>query len=177
MFEKVRTAVHLYNAALRQLDALSQFLCFYRVFENLAGNNGKAWIESTLGGPMDYVVPVLCARQSRHSVKRMVDRSVLGLIRFDRLMQGRSRFNVIEVPRARALRRLSMLRQEGSDDDTAKRLYNANRCGIVHGASIRRHDFSEDFRAVALDLPLIRFLARLAIEEAVAANPSTVAPT
>jgi hypothetical protein len=167
-FEKVRTAVHLYNAALRQLDALTQFLCFYRVIENLSGDNGKAWVEQTISGTMDYTVPVFCLREQRVSARKLINPAVFGRIRGDRLKTSNDRFNVLEVTRARALHRLDTLRQNGPGSDVAKRLYKENRCGIAHGSSIRRHDFSSDFQEVARDLPLMRFLARVAIEEAIA---------
>lgn len=167
MFKNVGTAIHLYNAALRQLDPLTQFLCFYRVVENITGNNGKGWVESTLPGPMDYKGPVWCVK-TRRSIKTLIGKAEYRRVRLKRFTNNRGYFNVLEVTRAKALQRLATLRREGSDADIAKRLYNGNRCGIAHGSDIRRHDLSDDFRNIVQDLPLIRFLARLAIEEVLA---------
>jgi len=169
-FKNVGTAVHLYNAALRQLDPLTQFLCFYRVVENITGNNGKRWVESALSGRMDYEVPIWCVK-TRRSMKSLIGQAEYRRIRSKRFNNDRGYFNVLEVTRAKALLRLAALRRKDSDADIAKRLYNGNRCGIAHGSDIRRHDLSDDFREIVRDLPLIRFLARLAIEGALKPAP------
>lgn len=162
-FETVATAIHLYNAALRQIDPLTQYLCFYRAIENVAGNNGKQWIETTFAGPFDYASPIWCVA-SFHPLKDLVSPALQHLLRPDRLNGEENRFNVLEITRAKAMHRLTALRADSSDRDIAKRLYNENRCGIAHGTDIRRHDLSDDFLAVLQDLPLIRYLGRLAIE-------------
>src|SRR4030095_7281240 len=38
-YSKVRLAIHLYCAALRQSDPLTAYLCFYRIIENCSLNN------------------------------------------------------------------------------------------------------------------------------------------
>lgn len=173
-FGNVRTAIHLYNAALRQVDPLSQYLCLYRVIENVASNNGKAWVTTALAGTLDYAVPIQCARERGTDLRKIIGAKVYSLMRKERLASDVRYFNILEVTRARAVRRLNDLRNNGtSDSNIADRLYAENRCGIAHGKKIRQHDFSEDFREVVRDLPLIRFLARLAIEEAIANRKKT----
>lgn len=163
MFESVPTAIHLYNAALRQIDPLTQYLCFYRAIESIVANNGKKWIESTLSGQMDYATPVWCLPSSK-PLEDLISPALKPLLRNDRLIGEEDRFNVLEVTRAKAQYRLESLRRGSSDDQIANRLYNENRCGIAHGSRIRRHDLGDDFLAVLQDVPLIRYLARIAIE-------------
>jgi hypothetical protein len=67
--------------------------------------------------------------------------------------------------RAEALLRLQKLHSILDNQAIAKRLYNDNRCGIAHGGTIKRHDLADDFVEIAKDLKLIRYLARIAIEE------------
>jgi hypothetical protein len=137
--------VHLYSLALRQIDPLSEYLCYYRVIESASRSNGLGWLEQNLGR--------------------------LESARFGMLSAGpgdprkRRRVNLFTVLRRRAIARLRNLLNTMSYADIASRLYHTNRCGVAHGQSIRRADFSTDFRDVYLDGFVLKLMARLAIED------------
>ena len=169
VFSHVRNAIHLYNAALRQTDPLSQYLCFYRVVENIARNNGKSWIKDKIGHPsFDYFTPVWCeANDEGHS---LVSQEIHSYVRIDKLLSDKQRMNLIEIARANALYQLHQLRVSLDDSNIAYRLYNENRCGIAHSKEIKFHDLGKDFWSILQDLKLIRYLARLAIDESLISN-------
>lgn len=160
----VRQAIHLYCAALRQIDPLTAYLCFYRVIENCSRTNGKDWIQSIIESdlttssiawyecPPDAIVP--------EYVKNTVRLEYL-----TKIHQNQKWTNLFEVVRAIAVHRRNELIQNSTPTEIAKRLYNDNRCGIAHGNEIRTHDFANDFLEVLRDLKLLRLLARIAIEQ------------
>jgi hypothetical protein len=169
-YADLRIAVHLYNAAMRQLDSLSQFLHFYRIFENLQSGNGKTVLRKVLDGSLEYkssayVHPLPGIPPQEHAVLQAVAPDVEQHIREAKLAGPDHRINVTEVRRAEALARLAVLRSQGmSTTAIVDYLYSETRCGIAHGQRIKRHDLGSEFVALARDAKLIRYLARLAIE-------------
>jgi hypothetical protein len=146
----VSQEIHLYSVALRQADALGEFLCYYRVIESATRSNGKAWISSALD--------VLPAHDYGH----------IG-IGHEGVRRAR---NLLSIWRSKALRRLSVLRQRfGSPAGIAGYLYNTNRCGIAHGKDIVRADITQSYFEVVRDTYLLKLLARLAIDQKL--QPST----
>jgi hypothetical protein len=164
VFSDVSKAIHLYNAALRQADPLSQYLCFYRVVENITHKNGKSWIKDKIGNPsLEYSTPIWC--EVCNKWYSLVSPEIRPYIRIDKLLSDKQRINLVEVARANALYQLHQLRSSLDDSNIVHRLYNENRCGIAHGTEIKLHDLGDDFRSILNDLKLIRYLARLAIDE------------
>jgi hypothetical protein len=141
--------LHLYSVALRQADALGEFLCYYRVIESAAHSNHKAWVTAALD------------RLGSHD---------FGQIQIGRDFEPRHRRrNLLGIWRRRALLRLSALRKHhGSTAAIAKYLYNTNRCGIAHGNEIVRADITPSYFDVVRDTYVLKLLARLAIDERVA---------
>ena len=164
-------ALHLFNAALRQADPLAQFLNYYRVIENLTPHDGTAWIEAAISTTLEYKTTILIDRptsmssNSRMRLEDSVASELLACVREGKLHADKDRWNLTELLRSQALTRINQLTAELSDKEIASRLYGTNRCGIAHGRNIRRHDLDRDFEDVMADLPLMAYLARLAIEE------------
>jgi len=144
-YQSVAKEIHLYTLALKQIDPLHEYLCYYRVIESIAENNGKNWLEKNFDRLPSYKFGFLPAGTDDQIPHR--------------------RINLFTVLRRRAVKHLRNLSKNMSYDDIAKRLYNKNRCGIAHGKSIRWLDFSADFEEVFLDVYLIKMMARLAIED------------
>lgn len=143
-YAPVAQEIHLYAVALRQVDALSEFLCYYRVIESATTSNGKAWIASSLynlpGHDFGYIA-----------------------IAHERVRRPR---NLLSIWRRRALRQLSELRNRyGSATEIARYLYNSTRCGIAHGRQIVRADITPSYFEVVRDTSLLKLLARLAIDD------------
>lgn len=53
-YSKAAKELSLYSTAVRQLDPLSEFLCYYRVIESVSGTNGKDWISKNLSRLESY---------------------------------------------------------------------------------------------------------------------------
>lgn len=168
-YGRVSQSLHLYNAGLRQTDPLAQFLNYYRIIEGLSRSNGKAWVENAIGAMPDYKINLYV----RHGVgdrvgttfKQTIEASARKHLRSDRLAGPRGLHNFSEVLRAYSVARLNELAVKLSNREIAKQLYNINRCGIAHGQDIRRHDIGLDLKEILGDLRLIRYLARVIIEE------------
>jgi len=169
-YQELSLAIHLYAAALRQSDPLSQYLCFYRVLENINRTNSKSWVEDTIEC-IDQVKlePIwhLSSRDSSFPIELMDHIDQTGIL------DGHQRINVAEIARSYALRQIINLRDHMENKEIAKRLYNENRCGIAHGKEIKPHDLGSDFSSILNDLLLIRLLARIAITQKVEINPSS----
>jgi hypothetical protein len=136
--------IHLYAVALRQVDALGEFLNYYRVIESATGSNGKTWVAAALD------------RLQTHDFGGI-------LITHDLAFRTR---NLLSIWKRRALRRLSTLQKEhGSSSTIAKYLYNVNRCGIAHGTNIVKADITLSYFNVVRDAYVLKLLARLAIDE------------
>lgn len=143
-YARVAKEVHLYATALRQADALGEFLGYYRVVEAATTSNGKVWIADALGRVRSHnfgVIPI--AHEEDHRPR-----------------------NLLRILRRRALRRVSTLRSTyPSSSKIAAYLYNVQRCGIAHGQRIVRADITPSYFEVVRDTYVMKLLARLAIDE------------
>jgi hypothetical protein len=147
LYGPVAQEISLYASALRQLDALSEFLCYYRVLESAAQTNAKEWTTSHLA--------------SLQSID-------FGYIYIGHTMDLQERpKNLLSIQQRRALKRLAQLRSKcGSDLEVAKHLYDVNRCGIAHGKTrVLRSQFTRQYFDVWRDAILLKMLARIAITE------------
>jgi hypothetical protein len=149
-YKFVSKEIHLYSFALRQIDPLAEFLCYYRVIESASKSNGLNWLEQNLGRLKFVRFGMLPAGQADNNRKRSI--------------------NLFTALRHRAAIRMRELLKTMTYEDVAKRFYYTNRCGIAHGHSIRRADFSTDFREVYLDCFVIKIMARLIIEDKLSAQ-------
>jgi hypothetical protein len=169
VYARVSQSLHLHNAAVRQTDPLGQFLNYYRIIENLTGTNGKSWVERSVGSLGDYKLNIFATHAVVHDRRRVrlidcVDRTARKHLRKARLYQRAKAYNFTEVLRACAVARLDELKTH-TEQQIARRFWNTNRCGISHGNTIRRHDIDTDFKEILADLKLVRYLARLIIEQ------------
>jgi hypothetical protein len=142
-YSALSDAVHLYATALRQFDALSEYLGYYRVLENILHTNAKQWIANNL------------------SRLRQFDFGDLTATAFIK------KFGVFTVYRRRALARLRTLNRALGAQSIEHYLYNENRCGIAHGQIIKRSEFGSDYFSVVKDCYILKLLARMAIEDKV----------
>ncbi len=143
-YARTANEVHLYATALRQADALGEFLGYYRVVEGATASNGKAWIARALD------------RLRTHD---------FGFIPIAH-EEDRSPRNLLGILRRRASRRLSTLMSTyQSDSEVAAYLYNVQRCGIAHGRRIVRADITPSYFEVVRDTYVMKLLARVAIDE------------
>jgi len=142
---EVAKELHLYTTALKQLDFLSEFLCYYRVLESVCQNNAKNWIESKLE-ELKYFRFGTTTCSDEHGTRLL---------------------NLFSIYRRRALARLRQLRNRFlTDRGVTKYLYNENRCGIAHGKDdIKKYDWGEDFFTISKDNQVLKLLARMAIHE------------
>ncbi|MGW0880342.1 methylamine utilization protein MauJ [Streptomyces sp. NPDC002671] len=144
-----RQLLALYVMALRQIDTLGAYLCIYRVLECADGRNGKTFIESHLDDIATYDFGAL-------KTKGM---ALPG--------QPTSDFDVFEAYRLQSLQRLSHLRAAMSDTDIAEHLYK-HRNGLAHGhpgrSTIVIQDYATQAATVEADFPLLKLLARIAVE-------------
>lgn len=136
--------IHLYAAALRQADTLTEYLFYYRVIESMTGSNGKTWLRGAI------------QRIRSHQF----DEIRIGMLD----EQGTS--NLMALYRRRALLRLnSLLKAHQTPAGLASYLYNVNRCGIAHGRRIIRADITPSYFEMVRDTYLMKLLARMAIDE------------
>ena len=145
-YSPVVGAVGLYATAIRQVDPLSEFLCYYRVIERTSASNGKKWIARSLDRLRDYDFGFLeFANSSRPAARPR---------------------NLFSIYRRRALNRLRKLKVELPGLNIQDYLYNENRCGIAHGRhGIKVYDFGQDVQSVAQDCYVLKLLARIGIED------------
>ncbi|AQT73250.1 methylamine utilization protein MauJ [Streptomyces sp. fd1-xmd] len=145
-FEGRQEALSLYTAAIRQVDFLSEYLGLYRVLEWPRKDNGKKFIEANLDELRDYDFGSLW------------------------MCEPASPLNQTEVPidvfatlRERALGRIEALRT--ADIGIPEHLY-ALRNGLAHGKQdLILNDLGPSVDAVAADLPVVKLLARMAVEK------------
>lgn len=146
-----RQLLALYAMAMRQVDTLGTYLCLYRVLECADGKNGKQFIEKNLVQIHAYDFGTLMTKGlTAPGGPTAVD------------------YDVFESYRDQAVQRVADLRAEGkSDKQLASHLYGF-RNGLAHGrpgaATIVLQDFGAQTEAVASDLPLLKLLARIAVE-------------
>ena len=148
-YARVSQELALYATALRQVDPLSEFLCYYRIIESVAGDNHKQWVERNLPRLSSYD---------------------FGFLRvFTDLVQPWERKrNLFTIYKRRAIARLHQLAQvrNRTDSQIAKYLYSENRCGIAHGKrDLKIFDFASTVEQISLDVYPMKLLARMAIEE------------
>lgn len=143
-FDSVREGLALYAMATRQVETMGEYLCLFRVLEWADGRNGVTLASAHLSNIGTHPFGNL---MSQAWPKRRVRRA-----------------NVFALYRRKALRRLAAFRARGeSDTAVAQHLY-AIRCELAHGARTVRLDRPPDVAEVARDLPIVKMLARLAIE-------------
>ncbi|MER7696749.1 methylamine utilization protein MauJ [Streptomyces sp. NPDC096095] len=144
-FNNRREALSLYASAIRQVDLLSEYLGLYRVLEWPQKDNGKKFIEAHLDEIGGYDFGSL----------QMAD---LGYHRGP----VEDPIEVFEVLRERAQGRIEALRT--ADIEIPAHLY-ALRNGLAHGKQdLVLNDFGPGVDAVAAELPLVKLLARIAVE-------------
>ncbi|MGP3737590.1 methylamine utilization protein MauJ (plasmid) [Streptomyces sp. GDS52] len=135
----------LYATAIRHVDLLAEYMGLYRVLETPRRDNGLGFITDHLDSLERYdfgkllTIPAFLPRHAEEPIE------------------------VFSVLRERALGRLEALRTAGID--TARHLY-AIRNGLAHGKQdLILNDFGNAVDAVAADLPLLKLLARIAVEQ------------
>lgn len=135
--------VGLYAMAARQAEILSEYLCLYRVLEAADGSNGKTFATSALGD-----IPI----------RDFGDLRIIGMD-----SSYGTGVNAFEQYRSKAVAELARLATEGVTDVPAY-LYRI-RNSLAHGKrntlhARRREGFERAVRA----LPVVKLLARLAVE-------------
>lgn len=147
-YSKVTKELSLYSTALRQLDPLSEFLCYYRVIESVTGTNGKEWISKNLPRLRNYD---------------------FGFIEFGidaRAGLLKRRTNVFSIYKRRALVRLMDLNNKLRGIKIAEYFYHENRCGIAHGKTqVKEYDFKYNIEELSKDVYILKLLSRIAIED------------
>ncbi|SEG26133.1 hypothetical protein SAMN04489712_104120 [Thermomonospora echinospora] len=135
----------LYAMAIRQVDVLAEYLFLYRIAEWADRKNGKTFIGMYLDLIHDYDFGELWTISP--PIGPAADQPEI---------------NVFDVYREQALGRIESLRTAGVD--VADWLYGF-RNRLAHGKEgIMVREFGMDADAVAADLPLLKLLARIAIE-------------
>lgn len=136
--------VSLYAMASRQADPMSEFLCLYRVLEAADGATGTTFATAHLDDLNDR------------------DFGVLPVIPHGQPGDWR---NAFEVYRRRARQKLRRLRVGMSaNSEVAAYLYRL-RNSLAHGKqNVRTGDFGSQVEEVASALPIVKLLARVAVE-------------
>lgn len=142
-FAGVEEPLALYAMATRQVEALSEYLCLYRVLEWPHKDNGIAYVERHLQSLATYDFGKLWSHRYRSS----------------------RRSNMFARYRARAVSRVDELRRlvGPRSRDIATRLYS-NRNGLAHGKDRFALDRSTDIAEIGRDLAIVKLLARLVVE-------------
>lgn len=147
-YSTVTKELSLYSTAVRQLDPLSEFLCYYRVIESVTGTNGKEWISKNLHIMESYNFGFLDFGTDARNGPRI------------------RRTNVFSIYRKRALERLKELKCKLVGLSVADYFYHENRCGIAHGKShVKEYDFEFNIEELSKDAYVLKLLSRIAIED------------
>ncbi len=147
-YSKVAKELSLYSTALRQLDPLSEFLCYYRVIESVTGTNGKEWISKNLSRLKGYEFGFLEYGTEAHGSPRC------------------RRTNVFSIYKRRSLARLGCLKRKLAGKSIAEYFYHENRCGIAHGKSdVKEYDFKYNIEELSKDVYIMKLLSKIAIED------------
>jgi hypothetical protein len=150
MFYKVSEEINMYSMALKQLDPLTEFLCYYRIIERITGDNGKQWIRNNLSRLNKYHFGFL---------------EVVDLIKH---RKRNRRKNLFSFYRRRSINRILKLRRTlPKEISIEKHLYNDIRCSIAHGKDIIKYDYKNNLKEVFLDIYIVKLLSRIAIEDKV----------
>jgi hypothetical protein len=149
-YSLVSKEVGLYSTAIRQLDPLSEFLCYYRIIESISGDNGKDWISINLSRLGNYNFGFL----------------EIEVVGEELIRKNQRRENLFSYYRRRALSRLGTLTTRLPKKSIAEYFYNENRCGIAHGRTdVKTYDFGFNIREISQDIYILKLLARMAIED------------
>jgi hypothetical protein len=147
-YKQAAKEVHIYATALRHADTLSEYLWYYRIIESIAKNNGKRWIEKTLG------------KLSNHD---------FGFIPIQHAYGPDTQeppINLLKEYQKRAKRRLNrLIKLKGNYSKISEYLYNVNRCGIAHGTEIIKGDLTARYFELVKDTYILKMLSRIAIDE------------
>jgi hypothetical protein len=147
-YSTVSKELSLYSTAVRQLDPLSEFLCYYRVIESTTGTNGKDWISKNLNRIEKYNFGFLEFGTDARNGLRL------------------RRTNVFSIYRKRALERLKELKGKLDGSSVSDYFYNENRCGIAHGKrNIKEYDFKYNIEEISKDAGILKLLSRIAVED------------
>lgn len=154
-YSSVATELSLYSTAIRQLDPLSEFLCYYRVIESTSGKDHKAWISNNLLRLNNYD---------------------FGFLEFGTdapVKERRRTTNLFSVYRRRALARLKALHRRSIN--VPGYFYGENRCGIAHGErDVKEYDFKYNIEEISRDNYILKLLSRIAIEDARSSRPARI---
>ncbi len=143
---KAGKEVRLYSMALKQIDPLTEYLCYYRIFESLSQNNGKQWVTENIDKINLYDFGTLevnyCVGVCKYETKKY-----------------------FELCKERALNRIKEINE--GQKSVANYLYNTVRCGIAHGkeADVIMYDFNSNIKNVTEDIYIVKLLARIGIED------------
>jgi hypothetical protein len=141
-FAGVAEPLTLYAMATRQVEVLSEYLCFYRVIEWARKDNGVAYIEDRLSKLPTHDFGDLWAERFRAT----------------------RRWNIFRLYQARAARRIRDLRARfGSDHAVAVHLYSI-RNSLAHGKAKFVLDRPADLAEIGRTLVVVKLLARLVVE-------------
>jgi len=136
-YSSVSKEISLYSTAIRQLDPLSEFLCYYRIIESVSGDNGKNWLSANLSRLVRYDFGFL-------------EFEIMGK---ERVKKNQRRKNLFSFYRRRALSRLKILTTRLSEKSIEEYFYNENRCGIAHGKmDVKVYDFGFNIREISQDI-------------------------
>jgi hypothetical protein len=138
----------LYASALKQPDALSEYLFYYRIIESVSQSNGKQWIEDNLGR-------ISTSKFGRVAIAHEMDE------------YSAKPKNLLSIYRRRALIRYQkLLRRLGTNKAISRYLYEVNRCGIAHGkGSVLKSQLLPSYFEVGKDSTILKMLTRIAIDE------------
>jgi hypothetical protein len=140
-YSQSEKAIHIYSMGLKQVDPFSEYLCYYRVLENLNNNNTK-WISNNL---------------------ELIRNFNFGTIRTSDCL-GFRKINIFSSFKQKACSRLRELQSKMNNEEIAHYLYCDNRCGIAHGRKFRKYDLKEDFFSISKDINIVKLLARISID-------------
>ncbi len=147
-YSRVAKELSLYSTAVRQLDPLSEFPCYYRVIESVSGTNGKEWISKNLHRLENYNFGFLEYGTDARAGPQI------------------QRTNFFSIYRRRALARLRDLNSKLGGRSAAEYFYHENRCGIAHGKSdVKEYDFKYNIEELSKDVYVLKLLSRIAIED------------
>lgn len=152
-YSKVSKEISLYIMALRQIDPLTEYLCYYRIIESVTNSNGKDWIRNSIEIIKEF---------NFGYVEIEVEKAVIEITQQD------NPTNLFSIYKRRALKRIKELKTEFPGKDISEYFYNENRCGIAHGkVGVKTSDFSFTIEEFSKDNYILKLLSRMAIENRV----------
>lgn len=137
--------VSLYAMAARQADILAEYLCLYRILEAVDGGNGTDFASAELSNLLES------------------DFGLLRVVHDIRLNGGSLWTSVFDLYKHRSRVELSRLATEGIDD-VPQHLYRI-RNSLAHGKTdVLVGGHGSGFETAARALPIVKLLARVAVE-------------